>query len=186
VYWSDVDHNAHLYGPEDERGEAEFALFSIAMEKFFLERLSPQVRRNTVLCLAADHGMIHTRKDPHYELKNHPSLTRRLHMMPSGENRLAYFFIRPGQVEAVREYIERTWPNQFSIIDPVYAAQTGLFGSGEMHPRLYERLGDLMLVARGDAYLWWHEKDNFLIGRHGGLHPEEMLVPFVGVSLDAL
>lgn len=107
-------------------------------------------------------------------------------MMPSGENRLAYFFIRPGQVEAVREYLERTWPNQFSIIDPVYAAQTGLFGSGEMHPRLYERLGDILVIAHGDAYLWWHEKENILIGRHGGLHPEEMLVPFVGMSLDTL
>ena len=83
-----------------------------------------------VLILTADHGQITTRLEPSYELKRHPSLTRRLHMLPTGENRLAYLHIRPGQVEAVREYVERTWPGQFSILDSIYAAESGLFGPG--------------------------------------------------------
>jgi hypothetical protein len=86
-------------------------------------------------------------------------------------------------MEAVREYIERTWPNQFAVVDPLYAASAGLFGPGEQHPRLAERVGDLLLIARGQAYLWWEHTENHMHGRHGGLHPEEMLVPFLAAPL---
>jgi hypothetical protein len=94
-----------------------------------------------------------------------------------------YLFVRPGQTEAVREYLQRTWPNQFSVIDPGYAVESGLFGPGSPHPFLADRLGDMVVIARGDAYLWWDARDNRMIGRHGGLHPDEMLVPFLTVRL---
>lgn len=179
VYWGVVDQFGHLYGPDDERTASEFAAFSNAFERFFLQRLASRAREDTLLILTADHGQIATHKDPHYDLNNHHGLTRRLHILPSGENRMAYLFIRPGQTEAVREYIERTWPNQFALLEVPYAVEKGLFGPGDPHPRLLDRLGEYILVAREHAYLWWSEKDNHLLGRHGGLHPEEMLVPFL-------
>ena len=183
AYWGGVDHFGHFYGPDDERTVAEFAMFSVVFEQYFLNCLRPVERKDTLLILGADHGQINTFEDPHYELRNHPDLVRRLHILPSGENRLAYLFVRPGQPEAVREYIEQTWPNQFSLLDTARAVEAGLFGSGELHPRLFDRLGEYIVVARGNAYLWWADKKNFLIGRHGGLHPEEMLVPFLAVRL---
>jgi len=183
VYWSMVDGFSHRYGPDDERTEAEFALFGQAFERLFLQRLSQAARRDTLVVLTADHGQIATRPDPHYDLRNHPGLARRLHILPTGEHRLAYLYVRPGQVEAVREYIERTWPNQFFILESGYAIEAGLFGPGKTHPRLFERVGDLILVARGNAYLWWADKEDQLLGRHGGLHPEEMLVPFIGARI---
>jgi hypothetical protein len=42
----------------------------------------------------------------------------------------------------------------------------------------------MMVVTRDNAYLWWSRQDNFLLGRHGGLSPEEMLVPFLAVRLN--
>jgi hypothetical protein len=183
VYWGEVDNFSHRYGPDDERTAAEFASFSAAFENLFLRRLSPAARQGTLLMLTADHGQITTRPDPTYELRNHPGLRRRLHMLPTGENRLMYLFVRPGQTEAVREYLQRIWPNQFSVIDPGYAVESGLFGPGSPHPFLADRLGDMVVIARGDAYLWWDARDNRMIGRHGGLHPDEMLVPFLTVRL---
>lgn len=183
VYWGEVDHLSHLNGPDDERPEAEFESFSYSFEHLFLNRLSAAARRNTLVVLTADHGQITTDFNPHYDLRNHPSLTRRLHIQPTGENRLAYLYIRPGQSEAVREYLERTWPGQFLQLDPAFAVSTGLFGPGQPHPMLSERLGDLMVLSRGQAYLWWADKDNLLIGRHGGLSADEMLVPFLAAKL---
>ena len=183
IYWPGVDTFSHRHGPDNEYPMAEFIGFSNAMERLFLKRLSPEARKDTLLILTADHGQITTRLDPYYELRNHPQLTRRLHIMPTGENRLAFFYIRPGQTEAVREYLERTWPNQFVLVDPTYAIQAGLFGPGEPHPALQDRVGDLIVLAKGDAYLWWADKDNHLVGRHGGLHPQEMLVPFLASRL---
>jgi hypothetical protein len=183
VYWSEVDHYSHQYGPNDERPAAEFSLFSQAFERLLLNQLGTQRSGETLVILTADHGQITTRKTPHYDLRNHPNLARRLHLLPTGENRLMYLYIRPGQSEAVREYYDRSWPRQFASLDPAFAVQSGLFGPGKPHPMLLDRLGDLIVYGRGDAYLWWANKDNPLIGRHGGLSPEEMLVPFLAVRL---
>jgi hypothetical protein len=83
----------------------------------------------------------------------------------------------------VREYVQSTWPDCFSLLDSYDAIEAGVFGPGEPHPRLHERVGDLIVAWRQDAYLWWSEKENHLFGRHGGLSPEEMLVPFLAVRL---
>lgn len=183
VYWGTVDNFSHIYGPDDERVAAEFAVFSAQMDQLFLQKLSPAARQKTLLLLTSDHGQINTPQNPFYELRNHPELLRTLHMLPSGENRLAYFFVRPGHIKAVQEYLEHTWPGQFSILESAYAAKCGLFGPGDPHSRLFERYGDLLVVPQDNAYLWWDNKDNHLLGRHGGLHPDEMLVPFLGVEL---
>ena len=183
VYWSDVDTLSHRFGPDDERVRAGFASFSQDFERYFLDATPAAQRKDTLFILVADHGQIHTEKDAHYELSNHPNLTRRLHMLPTGENRLAYLYIKPGQTEAVREYIEKTWPNQFAVIDSSYAQEVGLFGQGRSSPRLADRIGDLVVVAKGNAYWWWAAKDNPLIGRHGGLDPQEMLVPLLAAPL---
>ena len=184
VYTGDLDTLSHYYGPDDERTQASFSCFSYAFEQFFLKRLSPAGRRDTALVLTADHGQVTTPFNQHYELNSHPELARRLHILPTGENRMMYLYQRPGQTEAVREYFERIFPNQFSFIDPSYAVEQGLFGGGSPHPRLLERIGDLIVAARRDAYLWWADKKNLLVGRHGGLTEEEMVVPFLAARLD--
>lgn len=185
MYWADADTLSHKYGPDDERVRAEFANFSSAFETGFLNALEPKLRDETLFILVADHGHLHTEPDPHYDLRNHPNLTRRLHMQPTGENRLAYLYVKPGQTEAVREYIERTWPNQFTILESAYAQVLGLFGA-PASPKLAERIGDLTVVPRRSAYWWWGARENPLIGRHGGLAPEEMLVPFLAAPLGKL
>ncbi|MBN2146998.1 MAG: alkaline phosphatase family protein [Anaerolineales bacterium] len=183
VYWGEVDHFSHFYAPDDERTISEFSAFSRAFAESFLRRLSAAAGRDTLVLLTADHGQITTPKNAHYEMRNHPELARHLHIMPTGENRLIYFFTRPGETGAVREYMERTWPGQFAFLDPATAVQNGLFGPGEPHPRLSERLGDLIATGREAAYIWWADKENPLIGRHGGLSPDEMLVPLLGARL---
>lgn len=183
VYSGEVDHFSHHYGPDDERTVAEFASFSHAFEHFFLERLSPEARKGTLLLLTADHGQIATPPDANNLLRSHPGLAHRLHILPTGENRLVYLYLRPRQEEAVREYIAHAWPGQFTCLEPAQAVQAGLFGPGKPHSHLLDRLGDLMLAARGRAYLWWADKENFLLGRHGGMSEEEMKVPLLAVRL---
>ena len=180
AYWDQLDGISHLFGPDSERARAEFMDFSRNLETYFLDRLDPDLKKDTLIMLAADHGQITTDPtDDHYDLNNHPDFTSMLHLTPTGENRLAYLHIKPGKVEAVKEYIEKAWPDQFSLIDPEDAVTGGLFGAGTPHPEIYNRLGDLIVAAKGTAYWWWANKPNPLIGRHGGLSPEEMLVPFL-------
>jgi hypothetical protein len=183
VYTGQIDHFSHFYHPDDERVAAEFGEFSRAFEHNFLERLSPALHRGTLLLLTADHGMLATQKSAHYDLRSHPQLTRLLHILPTGEHRLMYLFIRPGQADPLRDYYETAWPGQFAFLDPSQAVAKGLFGPGSAHPHLSDRMGDLIAAARNDAYLWWAEKENPLIGQHGGLSADEMIVPLLSVML---
>ncbi|MGD2158395.1 MAG: alkaline phosphatase family protein, partial [Anaerolineales bacterium] len=183
VYYGAVDSLSHRHGPDDERVRAEFATFSAAFERFFLGRLSPEARRNTLLILIADHGQVTTPDNPRNDFKHHPRLADSLHIHPTGENRLAYLYLRPGRWDAVHDYMRTTWPEGFKLISQGRALRTGLFGPGEPHPSLRDRLGDVLAVAQDDAYLWWDKKENYLLGRHGGLTPQEMLVPFLAVRL---
>jgi hypothetical protein len=48
---------------------------------------------------------------------------------------------------------------------------------------LSDRIGDLIAIAADDAYLWWSAGKDFLLGRHGGLGADEMLVPFLAARL---
>ncbi len=183
VYWHEIDTLSHFYGPDDERTVAEFANFSHAFEHLFFNKLSAEARKDTLLLLTSDHGAVANRIDPHYELANHPDLLGRLHIQPTGESRLAYLYLRPGQEKTVRDYLERIWPGEFAVIDTTAAVQAGLFGPGQPHAALLDRLGDLILVPRRDAYLWWANKENRFLGRHGGLHRDEMLIPLLAAPL---
>jgi hypothetical protein len=44
-------------------------------------------------------------------------------------------------------------------------------------------MGDLTVIARENHFLWWGDEENPLLGRHGGLTPKEMLVPFLAFRL---
>jgi hypothetical protein len=185
TYWGVLDSLSHKYHPDDEHILAELKQFSQAFEQFLLEDLKPAGLKDTVVLITADHGHITTDpKEPRYQAANHPELIDKLHILPTGENRLSLLFVRPGQLEAVREYIQRAWPGQAVVLDPEVALRQGLFGPGEPYEKVHERIGDLLVVWRDDAYLWWSpNKSNNLVGRHGGLSADEMLVPLVAERL---
>jgi hypothetical protein len=178
-----IDHFSHYYHPDDERTAGEFADFSRAFERHFLDRLSPSAHQGTLVLLTADHGMIATRRSAHNDLRNHPELVSLLHILPTGEHRMMYLYIRPGQAERVKSYFDQAWPGEFAFLDSAEAVAKGLLGPGTPHPRLADRTGDLIAIALGDAYLWWAEKENPLIGQHGGLSADEMIVPLLSVML---
>ncbi len=183
IYWGEIDYFSHHYGPDDDRVLIEFSNFSHALQQSLLTPMKRKQKGDTLLILTADHGEIATHNNPQFELRNHPNLVRRLHIMPTGEHRLAYLYVRPGQAEYVRSYIEQTWGGKFTILKSRQAVKAGLFGTGNNHPQLSDRLGEYIVIAHDDAYLWWAEKENHLHGRHGGMSADEMLVPFIAVGL---
>jgi hypothetical protein len=184
VYWGDMDGSAHFHGPDAERPKSDFHNFSTAFEKYFLKRISDEVKKGTVVIIGADHGQITTDKhDDHLDLNNHPEFTNMLHINPTGENRLAYLHVKHGKMDEVKNYINREWSNQFEILHSEDALNKGLFGPEPYHDNMLSRLGDLILISKGNAFLWWANKNNPLIGRHGGLSEQEMVVPFLANRL---
>lgn len=182
IYWGDLDELSHRHGPADERIKLEFDAFSRGVEWFVAHR-QPSAQRDTLWIILADHGQIPTPVNPRFELRNHPPLLDDLVMVPSGENRLPYFFLRPGHADRVRDYIEQAWPGEFQVMPSATTLEAGLFGSGTPYARTAERLGDWMLLPQADAYLWWADRPNTMLARHGGLSRQEMLVPFWAMEI---
>ena len=184
AYWPMVDTLSHQYGPADESVTREAQAFGEMLRQAFLEPLPAAARAGTLFVLLADHGQVDTPPVDDFNLNNHPEFLNMLHILPTGEHRASYLHCRPGQVDAARAYIEQRWPDDFVVLPQEVVMRSGLLGR-ELDDRTPARLGELLVLSRGAAYLWWAAEENRMRGRHGSLTQAEMLVPLLAARLDA-
>jgi predicted AlkP superfamily pyrophosphatase or phosphodiesterase len=178
IYWPLIDTLAHRYGPDDERVELEIENFMrhILLLMRFLKKKKV---KDTLILITADHGLISTPVSDHFDLAFQPDFVSTLAMMPNGESRLPYFYVRAGREKQFVNLFNQIWGADFVLFKTQYLVAAGLFGAEPEHPQLDSRLGDYIAIPKGNSYLWWKPMENKLLGRHGGLMPEEMLVPLM-------
>ncbi|MBN1249936.1 MAG: alkaline phosphatase family protein, partial [Anaerolineae bacterium] len=76
--------------------------------------------------------------------------------------------------------------DHFVFLSRQQVLDAGLLGPGPVYDEVPFRLGDIIGIATGDgAFARTAEDAKRLVGRHGGLTPDEMLVPLLAVRLDA-
>ncbi len=185
VYWSGLDTLAHAYGPDTDLWEGEFRSVSHLLTREFLAPLASQDRKGTLLLLTADHGQIHIPPEHILTAKEDPKLSQHLLVPIMGESRAAFVYPRPRRTDAIREYLEGAFPDWFTVLDSVQALEAGLMGK-PIHDETYARAGELLVLPKGDHALQHIQPGVPLVGRHGGLTPDEMLVPLIGARLEAL
>jgi hypothetical protein len=182
IYWGELDTLSHQVGPGDRQVREKWDDFARGLEAFVRGRQG-RAGRDTLLLLSADHGQIPTEIQEDYDLRNHPDLVSHLVMLPSGEGRLPFLFVKPGHVDTVAASLARKWGDQFQMAPAEKVLASGLLGSRPPCAETVERLGQQVVFPRGNAYWWWVNKENRLHGRHGGLSREEMLVPFFALEI---
>ncbi|MBI4864314.1 MAG: alkaline phosphatase family protein [Candidatus Riflebacteria bacterium] len=180
VYHPPLDHAAHTRGPYSE----EFGQ-SLAELDTILGRVLSVVPEGgkTLLAIIADHGHISTDATRLMDFASHPELLGLLVHAPTGERRVAYLHIKPGQVEAVSAYVTERLGGDLEVHPAADLVRSGLFGPVNHHPGLAARIGQLVLLPRGNQQLvctgagigptLCH------LGDHGALMPEEMWVPLI-------
>jgi hypothetical protein len=156
------------------------------MEAAFLNRLTPAQRKGTLLLLTADHGGVQTPPQAAVLLDDHPILRDALTLPPVGESRVPFFYARPDTISRAEDYLRENLGDAFVTLTREQVLSSGLLGPGPIAGETPHRLGDLVCVARGSHYLARDKRQLDMWGRHGGLLPSEMLVPLLGVRLDAL
>lgn len=185
-YWSAVDTLAHKYGPQDETGEAEIRSIALLMEDIFLKRLPAEDREGTLLLMTADHGQMTTPATSTTVYADHPGLRDALWLPPIGEGRVPFFYVRDGAYDRALDYLQNHFGDHFVFLSRQQVLDAGLLGPGPAYDEVPFRLGDIIGIATGDgAFARTAEDAKRLVGRHGGLTPDEMLVPLLAVRLDA-
>jgi hypothetical protein len=176
VYWGEIDELSHIYGPDDIRVRLALRDFSRYLRDF-RDSLASNSKGRTLLLVTADHGLQKTSLNDENILSRHPAFLDLLERRPTGENRLSFLHCKKDRVNSVLAYVDQAWPGKFQLFITEEVLASRLFGPGEPYSRIHSRIGDLVACPVGDAYWWWSDKANWLIGRHGGLSRDEMLVP---------
>ncbi|MBA3533737.1 MAG: alkaline phosphatase family protein [Ardenticatenales bacterium] len=181
AYYPDFDNFSHRDGPNEPSWEALWRELRFHLDGF-LGSLTAQQRQKTLFLVTADHGHVFSPDAERHLLSDHPALAQHLSLMPGGEPRHLYLYGRAGHSEAIRAYHEAHLASAFHLLDSREALTAGLYGPpARLHPDAERRLGDVVLLARGGATLWLSEPARSLLGMHGSLEAEEMLVPFLAL-----
>ena len=184
VYWDALDLVAHLHGPRTPEHREELAALDFLLGRWLARQ---QRRRDVLFLLTADHGHVDSPEADAVRLDQDDALLGLLRAPPSGERRLVYLHARPGQAAVLRVYCAERLGELVELVEPEAAFAAGWFGPGPVAPAARRRAGDLMLLARPGVQLVYPASERpagrIFGGNHGGMAPDEMLVPLLALRL---
>lgn len=182
AYYPEFDTVSHVHGVGSTQAAKRFA----AIDGAFAQLLTRLVGTDTVLVMSADHGFIDTPKSQALELGDFPALTKLLRLPLTGEPRVAFCHVVAGATDEFMALAREALGGMAEVRRSREPIDAGWFGPGTPHPRLEERVGDVVLVMREHATIKDRvagEKPHLMIGNHGGATEDEMYVPLVVARL---
>ena len=185
AYFPDFDSLMHRDGPATPTYAPLLEAFAAGLLRT-LEGLSPRARNGTLVLITADHGHHQVPAKEAAYLDELPDVTRHLAWREGGEPRHVYLYARAGEVEELLAAARAALGARFRVLRGDEALAAGLYGDpAHLHPEAVQRVGDVVLLARGGASLWDKRADGAPRGMHGSLTADEMLVPLIALPLDA-
>ncbi|MEK7664067.1 MAG: alkaline phosphatase family protein [Patescibacteria group bacterium] len=195
VYWDAVDSIAHTYGPHTEQYLAELNGFFYLLQKEFVEKIGNLAEEISIM-ITADHGQVNVDPKRTIYLNQYSEVVDNFQVGPSGNKILPwgstrdiFLAIKLEKLDEVFEFLTKIFDAKATIMKIETAFEQGLFGRGNLHKKFQSRVGNLLILPHGNSTIWYeHFKDGKfdLLGMHGGLTAEEMLVPFAVARGDQL
>ncbi|MEO7571972.1 MAG: alkaline phosphatase family protein [Acidimicrobiales bacterium] len=174
AYYEGLDKVSHEYGLGAQYDE------ELRWIDHLVATLLESLPTGTALVVTADHGQVETGDDV-VEL---PGDVLTHVAMQSGEGRFRWLHARSGRTNDLFDAAEGRLGERAWVRTREQAIAEGWYGP-EVTDAAAARLGDVLLAAKGTVA--FHDPDDtgpyVLLGRHGSLTPDEMLVPLlVGVA----
>lgn len=170
AYYEGLDKVSHEYGLGAQYDE------ELRWIDHLVATLLERLPAGTALVVTADHGQVETGDDV-VEL---PSDVLTHVAMQSGEGRFRWLHARSGRATALREAAVAQLDTRAWVRTREEAIAEGWYGP-TVTPVAADRLGDVLLAAKGTAA--FHDPNDtgpyVLLGRHGSLTADEMLVPLL-------
>ncbi len=179
-YWPGLDAAMHKYGVSSSESLQEFKAIDQGVGMFLdkIKSLGPK----TAVFITADHGLVDCPLDRTIWLKDHPPLEQSLSVPLCGESRAAFCYVHPSKSPQFEAYVKDHLSHAFDLLTYEELLKQEFFGLFTPHPRLFDRVGDYLLIAKENYMLredLLGEERETLIGHHGGVSEKEMFVPLV-------
>jgi hypothetical protein len=196
VHLETLDTISHEYSPESDEYNAELQAISYLIQKELVEKINPQAAKETLLLMTADHGgvQVDLQRAVYLGLNSEPLLNAktgvdRKKILPTGSPRDVFLHVKEHKLQQTKDALASKIGDKAQILETSQAAENGLFGLGKASDAFLERTGNLLIVPYGKETVWFEHRSGRrinLLGQHGGLHPDEMLVPFAAAKLSSL
>ncbi|MDK1032436.1 MAG: alkaline phosphatase family protein [Planctomycetia bacterium] len=177
LYVPDLDHLCHEKGAECE----DVQRLLLAMDKQlgdFCEALAGRAR----IVITADHGEVNVPDERRFVIDEGDALLEHLRFPATGEPTVPVFHVKPGSEDAFLKAFARRFGDAFCLITAEEAESLQLLGPGPLSPVTRRRLGDFIGIAPAPAAIYFKPPDAKVtvhVGVHGGLTPDEMLIPLI-------
>jgi predicted AlkP superfamily pyrophosphatase or phosphodiesterase len=178
AYWSELDSIGHQSGIWSDAAKRHL----LEIDQAFRHLLEQCRGTDSLIIICADHGQVDTRPADRVSLDDHPQLLEMLSLPLCGEPRAAYCYLRPGCEEAFDDYVKSEFVGKAVAYPSSELLEKNWFGMGTPHAQLPWRIGDRLLLMQGNYIIkdWLAQEKRYeLIGVHGGVSEDEMLVPLI-------
>ena len=173
AYYPALDRIGHFLGPNDPAYIAELTQIDEQ-----LRRLAEALDGSARLVVSADHGCIPIADTDTLILRPGDELIDMLLALPSGEGRTTHYHVKAGLATEFRAQFERRLGDRYVLITREEACSLHLFGPNEPAAEARSRIGDFIAIGEGHAEIL-PEELGFMRGDHGGMTPDEMLIPLI-------
>ena len=195
VYWSMIDTMEHAYGPNSEEARLETASISRALADGLFKG-PPAADSKTLVLATADHGQVYSPMERALMLNRYRKLVRNLasderreKILPWGAPRDVYLSLVEEKVDEVVAYLRQALGRAATVLKTSDAVSAGLFGRGSPSRAFQRRVGNVMVLPTGTGSIWYRfpgVRTPEVVGLHGGLHPDEMRVPFAAARASSM
>jgi predicted AlkP superfamily pyrophosphatase or phosphodiesterase len=184
AYYSGIDTLEHKYGPYSEEVTSEIQTIEGNLRSF-LNKLSQDIKKQTLMILTADHGVSPTSKS--YFLKDIPEITENLMLPPVGDSRATFLFSKPERKENLSVAFRKNIDG-FKLLPSKELIEKGAFGHPPQDSQLLEAVvGDFTALSVNQNALHYpffdEDRIRMPLGAHGGMTAEEIIVPLLSTKL---
>jgi predicted AlkP superfamily pyrophosphatase or phosphodiesterase len=171
MYWAEHDKIGHVYGVGSEQWRASLRVVDDLSHMAF-----SALGSGATMVVTSDHGMVNTKIDATDVIENDQRLMESVTMI-AGEPRARLVYVRSGAVADVAQAWREVLGGKAEVFTRAEVVSSRLLGHVE--PMLEGRLGDLLVLARGDHGFASRTdaRVSGLMGQHGSRTLEEISIP---------
>jgi hypothetical protein len=171
VYWFELDRVGHEFGVDSDQWRA-----ALGRVDRLVGGLLDEIVPGSTLLVTADHGMVDCQPYDRIHVEDHPALLAGVDVI-TGDPRARHVYALPGAARDVRAAWRSVLGDRVDVLSRSQVIDGGLMGT--VDPALASRIGDVLAVSRGSTMIATQSDATVsrLIGQHGALTPDEVLIP---------